>query len=347
MRVVIDTSPLRTAFKHRGISAYTRNLVEALKEVDTNNEYVLTSQPNYVEADIIHYPYFDFFFSTLPYFKPLPTVVTIHDVIPLIYPEHFRPGIRGKLRFIKQKRSLGSVRAIITDSEQSRQDVITYLNQEEHKVHRVYLAAHDSFRKAKPAAVEQVLNKYQLKNPYLLYVGDINYNKNVLGLLKAFAAQNALFDLVLVSRALNNSTIPEAKAIYELINHLQINDRVNILTTVPLDPRDDIQGLYSGANWYIQPSFYEGFGLPVLEAMACRAPVISSIGGSLEELTNGAAITFDPKIPGSMKSALGKALSLSSQERQSYIDKGIQLVSNYSWEKAAKDTIKVYQQVLK
>ena len=93
MKVAIDISPLEGDHRFRGIGTYTQQLVEALKKVDKKNVYLLTTKPASSDADVVHYPYFDFFFLTLPLNRKAPTVVTIHDAIPLVYPQHYPPGI--------------------------------------------------------------------------------------------------------------------------------------------------------------------------------------------------------------------------------------------------------------
>jgi glycosyltransferase involved in cell wall biosynthesis len=346
MKIVIDISPLSGGHKLRGVGMYTRNLVAALRQVDTENEYVLTSKPERVTADLIHYPYYDFFFQTLPFRKIKPTVVTIHDTIPLIYPKYYPPGLRGKIRSWLQQNSLKSVTAIITDSNRSKKDIERYLKQPTEKIHRVYLAVNKPDETLTGKEVGEILSKYQIKTPYYLYVGDINYNKNIPGLIKAWAAVDLPAQLVIVSRAMA-AEIPEAREIRRLITKLGMESKCTVLTNVPLDPKKELEAIYQGAAWYIQPSFYEGFGLPVLEALSLGTPVMVSTGGSLPEITPPGAITFEPELNESLIQAFKKANKWTVEEKTRFMVEAKKWLTNFTWEKTARETIKVYEQVIR
>jgi glycosyltransferase involved in cell wall biosynthesis len=344
MKIVFNTLPLHTQSLHRGIGVYTRLLVKSLQTYDPGNTYKVAQNTRDLDtADIIHYPYFDFFFLTLPFIKKKPTVVTIHDVIPLLYPNHYKKGIKGSLKFALQHLSLGmGVNKIVTDSDASKSDIIKHLHIKPHQISRVYLAPDDGYHPSSPQQIQQVLEKYHLNAPYFLYVGDINYNKNVPGLIKAFSTLDSPHALVLVTKALKND-IPETRALKHLIANSPKRDRIIPLTTLSSQTIDDLKDLYSGADWYIQPSFYEGFGLPVLEAMKCGTPVISSSGGSLKEITADAALTFDPFKPKALTNAIHKAISLSADKRQNIINRGFENCTHYSWQKTALQMKKIYE----
>ena len=161
--VLMDTLPLGTGHAARGIGSYTRNLLEQLE--DTRDITILRSSSitdSSNKPDIIHYPFFDLFFNTLPLIKTAKTVVTIHDVIPLIYPEYYKPGLKGKLRFQLQKLSLKTVAAVLTDSEHSKKDIISYLGVPEDKIHVVYLAANPELEPVSEYAVTKLRKKYSL-----------------------------------------------------------------------------------------------------------------------------------------------------------------------------------------
>jgi glycosyltransferase involved in cell wall biosynthesis len=345
MKIVIDLSPLRSGHQYRGIGVYTRNLFKALKKYDTKNQYVLTTKTYQAQADIIHYPFFDFFFLTLPFNKADKTVITIHDVIPLIYRDHYPAGIRGKLKFSFQKQSLRGVKRIITDSEQSKHDIEKYLNQPSDKVKKVYLAADERFKPVTKSVLDKMKLKYDIQGSYILYVGDVNYNKNILGLINAYAQAKIPQKLILVSKALGNN-IEESNQIKQLIQRLDLEGKVLVLSNVPLEPLDDITSLYTGADFYIQPSFYEGFGFPVLEAWACNTMVVSSKGGSLNEVVGEAGITFNPLDEFEFKTKLRQAAHMSIEERRSWQQKGRKRLAQFSWEKTARETAKIYQELL-
>ena len=344
MNILIDTSPIESVYSYRGIGTYTKELLNSLNNAQSNHTFQTTTQKGKT-IDLVHYPFFDFYFLTLPLVKNKPTIVTIHDCIPLIFPKKYPPGIKGQAKYYTQRLSLIGTKAIITDSKASKNDIVTYLNQPPQKVFVVPLAATSNISPTDTITTSSVLKKYNLNHPFILYVGDINYSKNLPLLLKAFAHIKSSHQLVLVSRALSQD-IPEAYQIHNLINSLGIKNRVQILTNVP-SSGNSLSGLYSGADWYIQPSLYEGFGFPVLEAMKCQTPVISSYAGSLPEVYGQAALTFDPTSVDDLVNCLNKALSLNSSDLNNLINLSQKQLAKFSWDKTAQMTIKVYESVIK
>mgnify|MGYP001558649206 FL=1 len=225
MKIFVDTSPLQTGHAVRGVGFYTKELTKAL---GTNKKVALVESEN--KADVVHYPFFDLFFLTLPSKKKKPVVVTVHDVIPLLYPKEYKPGIRGKAKFLIQKNRLKKVDAIITDSETSRKDIVRLLDIPKEKVFVTYLAPADRFR---PITNHQSLiitrKEYNLPESFVLYVGDVNYNKNVQGLLRAFSLitnhPSLITNLVLVGKAFTTDS-SELREIIHLIKQLKIEDKV-------------------------------------------------------------------------------------------------------------------------
>lgn len=344
MRVVIDVSPLKSGHQYRGIGVYTKNLYKALTSLRDGNDYILTTKSVQANADVVHYPFFDFYFLSLPLYKKVPCAVTIHDTIPLVYKDQYPAGIKGAIKFRLQQMSLRGVKKILTDSTQSKNDIKHYLKQASDKVVTIPLAADDRFIVPKRSVIEKVKVKYGLQRPYLIYVGDINYNKNIIHLIKSFRRFSAELDLVLVSRALGKN-IHESQTIHALIEELHLQQQAICLTTVPSEPLDDLQALYSGAEWLIQPSLYEGFGLPVLEAWGCGTPVISSTGGSLKELISDAAVSFNPNSSAEMEQAIASALAMTKSERKQMIQRGHKRASQFSWKETARQTAEVYEKI--
>lgn len=341
MRIAIDTSPLSSGHSGRGIGTYTRLLMDSLKTYYPEHDYVFSSQPYREKADVVHFPYFDFFFLSLPLSKPCPTIVTIHDAIPLVFPKAYPAGIRGKVKFHIQKYSLASVSHIVTDSFTSTQDVVTYLHQPVRKVSSVYLAPDPSYSPASKKEIQMVKEKFNLHKPYLLFVGDINYNKNIPGLFEAFAKIPNPLELVIVSKAFNR-TNPAAHHLWKIVDRLEIEPRLKVLNDIPSHEISTLKGLYSYATWYIQPSFYEGFGLPVLEAQACGCPVISSIGGSLLEIIADSALSFDA-LQDQLVFALQDGLALTNDQRTQIITNGFANVKRFSWQKCASEMIDIFR----
>lgn len=343
MNILIDTSPLINANSIRGVGRYTRELVRALKELPTQHQF-FTTEDRQQKIDIVHYPYFDLFFHTLPIVRRARTVVTIHDVIPLIFTKNYKPGIKGRISFQLQKVALNSVSHIITDSSASKRDIHEKLRIPLEKITPVPLAASADMQKPTQAVLDQVKKRYQLPKTYLLYVGDINYNKNIPFLLRVVKRIPRLH-LVLAGKQMNNTTIPEGAEIHRAIETLGIADRVLCIDSLDGERSGDLVALYSLATAYIQPSLYEGFGLPVIEAMQCRTPILSSLGGSLPEVVNTAGIFFHPRDEDECEQAIRKMLRLNATQRSKLIRLGVERAQEFSWEKTAQQTLSVYESV--
>jgi len=345
MKVALDISPLKTGHQFRGIGVYTESLKKALEEskIPDFGIELIESGKSPQGCDLIHYPFFDLFFLTLPIKKIKPTVVTIHDVIPLVFPEHYPVGLRGLFKFQVQKKSLKNVRSVITDSENSKKNIFKYLNYPKEKIYVVPLAPAKDFKVIKNNDfLDKIQKKYKLPEKFILYVGDVNYNKNVLGLIKAFADfrnQEKDFKLVLVGKAFLEEDLKETQEIIKLINLLDSNKNIIRLGWIP---QEDLVGIYNSAAVYCQPSFYEGFGLPVLEAMACGCPVLAANTSSLPEVCGKAAIMFDPY---NIKSII-EGIKMALDQKSDLMAKGLRQVENFNWEKVAQKTYEVYQKVV-
>lgn len=343
MNILIDTSPLRNKNALRGVGRYTKELVNALRALPTQHTFY-TSDDRPASVDLIHYPFFDLFFPTLPLVKKTKTVVTIHDVIPLIFPRHYPVGIKGRIGFLYQILSLRSISHVITDSACSKRDLNDQLKLSGDRVTSIPLAASSEFAKQTNSVVEAVRRKYNIPKNYVLYVGDINYNKNLPFLIRVMA-QIPDITLVLVGNAVQDIHIPEGKAIHDAIEQQGSEKYVRLVTNV--ETQDDLIALYSGARVYVQPSLYEGFGLPVVEAMRCRVPVVSSCGGSLAEVVGDAGVQFNPTDSVGCEAAIRKALRLDDEQRAKVIKKAYEYSEKFSWERVAQETLGVYDNVLR
>jgi len=258
----------------------------------------------------------------------------------LIFPEHFPPGIRGNLKFQIQKFSLKNTKAIITDSENSKKDLFKYLNYPKNKIHVVPLAPAEEFKELKIENYKlKIKQKYQLPEKFILYVGDVNYNKNIPGLIKALSGLKEKMSLVLVGKAFKDENLKETREILQLINSLKLEKKVLRLGWIP---DKDLVAVYNLASVYCQPSFYEGFGLPVLEAMACGCPVVAAKTSSLSEICGSAAVMVDPNDINDMIRGLGEAIN----KREELIKKGFLQAKKFSWQKTAQQTYEVYQKVV-
>lgn len=344
MNIYIDTSPLANDNAIRGVGRYTKELVEALQTYSLKHAIYTDKKEIQGKIDIVHYPFFDLFFPTLPLVKTARTIVTIHDVIPLLFPKHYPRGIKGNLNFFRQKLALRSARHIITDSQASLRDIVDHLGVRQEKITVVPLAASPSIQRPSAAVLDAVRRAYGLPKNFALYVGDMNYNKNLPFLIRVFKRIPKL-TLVLVGKTLNNTHIPEGKALHHAISSLGMQKRVRILDTVASTSAVDLAAIYALATVYVQPSLYEGFGLPVLEAMQCRTPVVCSRGGSLPEVVGDAALLFHPHDEEECKQMIERVLRMSESQKTALLRKGTMQAHQFSWEKTARLTLSVYEQV--
>lgn len=361
MKIAIDSGPLTGGHKVRGIGAHTSELLRALRMPGVD-----FSKADLSKFDVLHYTSFHPFFVSLPWRKPknIKIVLTIHDLIPLIYPKHYPGGIKGNLRFLVQKLLIKkNVDAIITISETSKKDICRFLKVKPEKVNVIYLAPRKVFRRIADSEKRIVGEKYNLPNEFVLYVGDVNYNKNIPNLIKACRiAKTSLvicgkqaFDIETVGindlsslkgpkdwiRYLFGKPHPELAHYRELCGEFRENKKVLRLGYVP---DEELVSIFSLASVYCQPSFYEGFGLPVLEAFACGTPVVASKTQALVEIVEDGALLADPYKPEEIAAQIVKVIE-DEMIRKQLIKKGFTIAEKYSWEKTAKETLEMYEKV--
>ncbi len=373
MKIAIDTGPLTSGHSVRGIGVHTKELVRELKLKTQNSKFKIDAFDFSVNSkqliannyDIVHYPYFHPFFITLPFQKPTKrVVVTIHDLIPLIYPKHYPPGIKGQIRFLIQKFLLKNVDAIITISETSKKDICRFLGVHPDKVHVIYLAPREIFKPIQNTTSlrSDVVKRYRLPDRFSLYVGDVNYNKNIPTLAKAckvakiplvICGKQALEveefdeDLRIVRgpmdylRFLFGLPHPELAHYKDLLKEFENNKHVVRLGFVP---DKDLVVIYNLATIYVQPSFYEGFGLPVLEAFSCGVPVVASKTQALVEIAGTGALFANPRDFNDFASKIKKVIN-DEKLRKQLISTGSEIVKNFSWRKTAEETIEVYRSI--
>ncbi|MBU1327480.1 glycosyltransferase family 4 protein [Patescibacteria group bacterium] len=350
MKIAIDISPLKSGHGQRGVGKYTKSLIEALEKYEKRNTYILFTRGQNIpkNADLVHYPYFDPFFLTLPFRKTKPTLVTVHDVIPLVFPDKFPAGLRGNLKWQAQKVSLKGAARIITDSNSSKRDIVRITGVNGKRIDVVYLAPPAAYKLIKDKIIlRKVRRKYKIPESFIIYTGDVNWNKNISGLLHAFSRLST-FDfristnLVLVGSSFLNLSLAEAREINTLIDNLRLNNRIIRPGYVS---EDDLVCLYSQALCLVQPSHYEGFGLPVLEAMACGCPSVVANNSSLSEIA-GPSILVDANDVQSIAMGMEKVISMSDTERLNMVRLGIEWSSLFTWKKVAESTATSYESVL-
>lgn len=343
IKVALVNPPI-VGHKFRGTGTYGEELFKALKKGDAVDISKVDYDNDLSGFDVVHYPYFDPFFLTLPVVKTKPTIVTVHDLIPFKFPEYFPRGIKGEIKWFIQKLSLGGAKAIITDSLASQKDIAKFTGIDKEKISVIYLGVRSEFKVLKSTdTLQKVREKYKLPEKFLLHVGDVNYNKNIPGIIKAFSKVSQKYSdifLVLIGNGFvgNSSQLQE---LMDLISQLGLTDKIRRLGFIDLS---DLVGVYNLAQVYLQPSFAEGFGLPVLEAMACGVPTVTSNTSSLPEIVGNAVIQVDPKNIQEIVSGISNILSSDSLKKE-LIKKAFSQVKLFTWEKCAKETINIYQKI--
>jgi len=282
--------------------------------------------------DLLHSPDF-----IPPAFGAGRTVITVHDLNFVHYPQFLTPDAlryyAGQIEW-----AIGRADHILADSHQTRQDLLDLLDAPPDKVTAVHLAADERFR----PLPDLNLLRYDLEPGYILFVGTLEPRKNIPTLLMAYRRlldRNATgAPLVLVGR---RGWL--AGNIFETLERLQLGGRVRIL--------DDVIGveslvqLYNGAGVLVLPSFYEGFGLPVLEAMACGTPVVAADRGSLPEIVGEAGLLIEPEDPDGLAAAIERALA-DDLLRADLIKKGRAQAAKFTWKETARQTLQVYRRGL-
>lgn len=362
MKIGIDATLLRED-RITGVERYTINLIRSLIEVDDNNQYfvffkkrcpsqladlvprlevfispfknrVVTDQlwlPCIAKKlDILHCPAFP-----SPLFYKGKTVLTIHDATLWKYPETRSKG--GEFYYSPLfPQAIRKSSRIITVSRNSKKDLIHYLNIPDNLITVIYEGIDDSFTKRNLQQSSEVKTKYNLPDRYILTVGTLEPRKNLDMLIKAFEIFLRKYDtdhkLVIVGRKGWHKSLNIAK---ELKSYVVLTGFVG---------EEHLPAIYRLADLFVFPSIYEGFGFPILEAMACQTPVITSNASSLPEIGGNACLYADPYNP----SDFAEKISIILNDKSLYDDfikKGRERIKRFSWRETAESTLKVYQEV--
>lgn len=291
-------------------------------------------------ADLAHVPYF-----ASPLRPIVPTLVTIHDLIPMVLPR-YRAGVWVRLYTSLVASAASFARLVLTDSEASKRDILAHLSLPGPRVRVIYLAPAPHFRPIEdPSALEAIRRKYDLPESFVLWLSGFDARKNARALLHAYTwVYDALGDdypLVMAGNlpVRDSSFSPDPRRIAA---ELGVDDAVRFPGWVD---EVDKPALYSAATVFVFPSRYEGFGLPILEAMACGTPVVTSNTTSLPELAGVAAFQIDPDDPRRLGAAI---IALCAQEdlHAEMRQKGLAQAAQFTWEKTAGETLAAYRLVL-
>lgn len=295
----------------------------------------------HLQVDVAHVPYFG-----SPLYPTDPTVVTVHDLIPMVLPTY-----RGKLT-VRMYTALVAAAArqanfIMADSDASRQDILTRLNMPDERVQTVYLAQAPMFNQPQTADdIEAIRHKYNLPERFVLYLGGYDVRKNVSMLLRAYAlleeSLRQTYPLILAGR-LPQANTPFFPNVLKLAEELGLPD--HLLTPGWIDEADK-PALYAAASLFVYPSRYEGFGLPVLEGMACGTPVITTHAASLPELAGEAAYLVQPDDSTQLAAAM-RHLCQQPDLRQQMVEQGRTQAEKFNWAETARQTLQIYRNVLR
>jgi glycosyltransferase involved in cell wall biosynthesis len=289
------------------------------------------------KVDLLHSPHF-----LLPLVRPCPAVATIHDVIYMACPQDL-PSRAGRLYYrIMMNACSCMATCIITDSEHSRNEIVRHLHSDQEKIEVIYPAVDPFFHaEADSTRIASVRSMFGIDRDYVLCVGIYKPRKNHAGLLDAF---RAMLDRGCHAQLVIAGPMAEGKPVLRrLAGELGISEHL-ILTGYVNDI--DLRALYTGARVCACPSFYEGFGFTVLEAMACGTPVVCSSATSLPEVAGKAALYFNPHNPKEIASQLLRAFS-GDALRASLIAEGHRNLLRFNWKETARQTLAVYHQALR
>ncbi len=355
-----------------GIGTYIRNLIDALAEIDQENQYVLfvgtpgrdvlselpdnfrlvfENSPVYSVRELVALSWkllrlrLDLYHAThyvLPAMVRCRVVVTIHDIIHLLFPE-FLPNRMAFLYAQRMiRRSLRRGDRVIADSRNTKTDLMDYFETDGRKIEVVYPGVADLFRRQLASGdIRQVLDRHGLERPYLLFVGNPKPHKNLENVVRAFAevVRRDAFggELVCVGGRDQGQ-----QRILHHAERLGVAARIRLLGHVP---EAELPAIYQGARLFLYPTLYEGFGLPVVEAMASGVPVITSNTSALVEIASGYASLVDPLNVDQLADAIVAAL-VDDDLRQRLITAGFDRASQFTWRRTAEQTLEVYRSAM-
>lgn len=358
MRIGIDIQA--TQGRGTGLSVYTENLIRALQRESENGfQFHFYGKPRQEELntlkrlfwenielprlakkdkiDVLHVPAF-----APPCWRPSRLVVTVHDLIGLTFPN--QGGWPSRFywgRWLPAR--VKEADKIIADSEHTKKDIVTHLQVSEEKIVVIYPSGHEGFSPEPDSATfKAARERFNIKEKYFLTVGTLEPRKNLFGAIEAFSKfiglhkENRSYQLVLVG-SLNFAHGKFVQRLRE--SHRELAEQIIFTDYVE---REVLNGLYSNATAFIFPSLYEGFGIPLLEAMASGVPVITSRLTSIPEVAGDAAYYADPKDPDSLACAMSN-LAKDDSLRSDLIHRGLQRTGYFNWSQTAKRVLSVYR----
>ncbi len=290
------------------------------------------------EVDIYHFP--NFFMRPHRRGK---RIITIHDLSYIRYPQYVEPR---NLEFLTKqvKLAIDGVDKVIANSEFTRDEIMDFYGVDESKIAVTYLGVRSDFSTDIPEeAVSRLREKYNLPERFILFVGTVEPRKNLIGLIDGFKIMHEthppLRDVKLVVCGMPGWLCEET------IEKMEQPDIAQHIIRTGYVEEEELPVLYYAADVVTMPSWYEGFGFPALEGMACGTPVICSEKTSIAEITGDAAVLIDPAEPESIADALVRVLS-DSEFAKTLSEKGLERAREYTWDRTARQTYEAYRSVL-
>ena len=277
---------------------------------------------------------------TAPLACSVPVVASVHDVSFLDHPEFFAPPRVAQLRYTVA-RTVRRAARVLTGSEFSRASILRAYNLPPERVVAIPNAADSAFRPiARERAAAEVLRRFRICAPFVLSVGDLHKRKNQIGLIRAFEqiVREHPFPHSLVLAGKDTWFSPEVR---QAARRSGVSSRIHFTGFVS---DDDLLNLYNACEAFVFPSFYEGFGIPVLEAMACGKAVCASNASAVPEVADGAALLFDPHSVSEIALSIRDIL-LDAELRARMERLGLQRASRFHWHATARQTLDVYREV--
>lgn len=369
MRIGIDSRMYSPKFT--GIGRYVKELIDHITVLDTENEYVLffneeeyakymppnprvskrrvkanhyslreqttfTKALNSEELDLVHFTHFN-----APVLYKKPCLVTIHDLTLSKFPDEERSNVLKKFAYqLTIKNITQKAKRIIAVSQNTKEDAIKYLGAAVDKIRVVYEGVSGEFKPITDENIKaRVKQKYGISKPFLLYVGAWRKHKNLVMLVKAY---NLFKNTHGLDYQLVIGGIGPDENVQKFIQELGL--KAHIVTPGYIEDTD-LPALYSAAVAFIMPSLYEGFGLPLLEAMACGTPTMLANVSSIPEIAGQEnALYFDPN---NLEQMAGAMYSIVTDDnlKQNLKKKGVKRAQDFTWEKMAKETLTIYQEI--
>ncbi len=376
MKIGIDIRCLMNK-NYSGVAEYTYNLLDNIFKIDQTNKYFLfynskkdikENLPTFDYPNVkfkgynypnkffnfslkfFNYPNIDkllgdidvFFtpnFNFLSLSNKPKKIITVHDLSFEIFPQFFSKKRILWHKFINPQKLLNSNDKIVTVSQNSKNDIINHYKIDPNKINVIHSGVdHALFKKLKNSSpkFQQIIKKYNLPKNFILYLGTIEPRKNIESIIEAFSLLKSNKKFQNLSLVIAGDKGWKYKKVFDFAKKSLYQNEIKFIGYVD---RQDKAYLYNLAKIFIFPSYYEGFGLPILEAQACGTPVITSLNSSLNEVGDDSAYLINADQVSQVKSALFKLLS-NNNLAQEYSQKGLVNSQKFTWQQTAKKTLK-------